>query len=199
MTKNILYTLLVILIFLAGFFTSSWISNFKNKQTNEEKEIFIDQIKQVSKLVTVEGYFSEMYSYKDYYYNLDWWPFRKKALIRVKAKVSMGVDLTKMKITTEEQSRTITLSQIPPPSIISIDHDIDYYDLQEGTFNSFTTEDYNKLNANVKGYIEKIALQSGLPQQAVLQKNIVIENFKFLAQSSDWHLVIDSTNNKQLF
>ena len=62
----------------------------------EQSQVLMEKIKTVAKLVTVEGYFSEVYDYQDYW-NYDVSMFRKKALIRVKAKVSVGYDLSKMK------------------------------------------------------------------------------------------------------
>jgi hypothetical protein len=40
-----------------------------------------------------------------------------------------------------------------PVELISLDHTLDYYDISEGTFNSFSAEDYNKINNDVKEHI----------------------------------------------
>ncbi|MBK9982670.1 MAG: DUF4230 domain-containing protein [Saprospiraceae bacterium] len=45
------------------------------------------------------------------------------------------------------------ISGMPPAEILSVDHDLDYYDLSEGFFNSFSTEDYNKINADAKDFV----------------------------------------------
>ncbi|NTW34279.1 MAG: DUF4230 domain-containing protein, partial [Bacteroidetes bacterium] len=68
--------------------------------------------------------------------------FTKKALIRVKARILAGFDFEKVKISVDEKSKTVTISNIPPPQILSMEHDLDYYDITEGIFNSFSTEDY---------------------------------------------------------
>ena len=48
-------------------------------EVTEESKILLEKIKTVSKLVTVEGYFSEIYDYQEYWgYDLS--PFRKKSL-----------------------------------------------------------------------------------------------------------------------
>jgi hypothetical protein len=150
----------------------------------------LERIEKVSKLITVEGYFSEIYDYKDYYW-YDLSPFRKKALIRVKAKVSMGVNFEGIDIETNEKSHTITLGPMPEVEILSIDHDSDYYDISEGTFNSFSEKDYNELQKNAKEYIRNIALESDLVHTAEEQRNELIELIRFYVESVGWTLVIE--------
>ena len=157
----------------------------------ENGVVLLERIKQVAKLVTVEGFFSEIYDYQDYYgYDLSF--FRKKALIRVKAKVSVGYDLEKMHITASPETKTIRLSGIPPAEILSIEHDLDYYDVQEGLFNEFSPEDYNKLNANAKEFIRKKALESDLYKTAATQRNSLLETMKFMVESTGWTLEIET-------
>ena len=140
-------------------------------------------------MVTVEGYFSEMYNYKNYY-NLDWSIFTKKALVRVKAKVSMGVDLSKINIKFDNVNKVILLDKMPEPELISLDHDIDYYDITEGTFNSFSPEDFNKINSDAKEYIRKVAMKSELPQRAKLQSQKSIETIKLIAEAAGWKVKV---------
>lgn len=177
--------------FLLGILLTRWYFVRSNRVETENSTVLLERIKQVAKLVTVEGYFSEIYDYKDYYgYDLGF--FRKKALIRVKAKVSVGYDLEKMKITALPETRTIRITGIPPAEILSIEHDLDYYDLQEGLFNSFSTADYNKLNANAKEFIRLKALESELMEQAAEQRNVVFEAIRFMVQSMGWELEIEA-------
>ena len=137
-----------------------------NKQ--EQSTVLLQEVKDVMKLVTVEGYFSEVYDYKDYWFT-DWKAFTKKALIRVKAKVSIGYDLEAMTFDVDESNRTIRITGLPQPEIISIDHDLDYYDLQQGSFNSFSIEDYNMLNTRAKKFIESQVEESELFDRAQSQ------------------------------
>ena len=181
----------LIAVFAAGILLTRWY--FKRFETAEQQNgvVLLERIKQVAKLVTVEGYFSEIYDYQDYYgYDLSF--FRKKALVRVKARVSVGYDLEKMQITAVPETKTIHLSGIPPAEILSIEHDLDYYDVQEGLFNEFSTEDYNKLNANAKEFIRKKALESDLTKTAAAQRNILLETMKFIAESTGWKLEVEA-------
>ena len=130
-----------------------------------------------------------MYDYEDYWgYNLSL--FRKKALIRVKAKVSIGYDLEQMKIETFPDQKKIMISQLPEPSIISVDHSLDYYDISEGTFNSFTKDDYNKLNANAKEFIIQKAEESDLLETAKNRSNQALEMMQFMVENAGWEIEI---------
>lgn len=189
-SKKILWAVALVAVFLLGILLTRWYYQRSKPVESENAVILLERIRQVAKLVTVEGYFSEIYDYKDYYgYDLSF--FRKKALMRVKAKVSAGYDLEKMKITAEQPTKTIRISGVPSPEILSIEHDLDYYDVQEGIFNSFSPEDYNKLNANAKNFIREKALESELMKQAAQQRNLIFESIRFMAESAGWKLQIE--------
>ncbi len=181
----------LLVFFGLGVFVTRYYFTFKVEQKVEENsEVLLEKVKTVAKLVTVEGYFSEIYNYKDYW-GYDWGIFRKKALLRVKAKVSIGYDLRKMKMEAQEETRTLILSNIPDPELISIEHDIDYYDLQQGAFNSFSEEDYNKLNKGAKDYIVAKVEESDLFEQAQAQGNEMIELIRFITESAGWTVVVE--------
>ena len=110
-------------------------------------------------------------------------------MIRVKAKVSIGYDLEKMVMEAQPEKQQIIISQLPEPNIISIDHDLDYYDITEGTFNAFTKEDYNKLNANAKEFIMQKAMESDLLATAKKQGNQALEMMAFMVKNSGWELI----------
>ncbi len=189
-TNKYLLLLALVAVFAAGILLTRWY--FKRFEAVEQENgvVLLERIKQVAKLVTVEGYFSEIYDYQDYYgYDLS--IFRKKALIRVKAKVSVGYDLEKMKVTSDAATKTIHLSGIPAAEILSIEHDLDYYDLQEGFFNEFSSEDYDKLNASAKEFIRKKALESDLVKNATTQRNNLIETMRFMTESTGWKLELE--------
>lgn len=189
--KRIL-TVLGLLIFfgLGVFLTRYYYQVTEAEKVEEQAEVLLERIQTVAKMVTVEGYFSEIYNYKEYW-RFDWSIFRKKALIRVKAKVSVGYDLSNMKIEAQEKDKLILISNIPDPEIISIDHDLDYYDLSQGTFNSFTEEDYNKLNSNAKLFIEEKAKESDLFEKAEEQGNQLIELIQFITESTGWQVQVE--------
>ena len=177
-------------IFWLGYCTAGRWSEKWQTQPTEEATVLVEKIRLVTRLITVEGFFSEIYDYKDYY-GYDLAPFRKKALIRVKAKVSVGYDLEKIKITTLPDRKVIVISEIPPPELLSIEHDLDYYDIQEGVFNSFSREELNELNARAKEFVRQKAQESQLFDEALLKKNKLFDMIRLLVKGAGWQLEIE--------
>jgi hypothetical protein len=181
--------LALLALFFLGFWAArSWYRPKEKVKTEEEAIVILEKIKTVSKLVTVEGYFAELYNYKDYY-AYDWWIFRKKAIVRVKAKVSAGFDLSNLSFDVRPEESLIIIKNIPDSAqIISIDHQLDYYDISEGTFNSFSEADYNKINQNARDFIEQKALESNLLPKASEQGIKILEVIRFMAESAGWRV-----------
>jgi len=187
MGKKIITGLVIIAVAAAVFFATSYYYTIGKVTAEEQSVVLMEKIKTVAKLVTVEGYFSEIYDYQDYW-SYDISPFRKKALIRVKAKVSVGYDLTKMSIEAIPEKKLLIISDLPDPSIISIDHDLDYYDITEGTFNTFSEKDYTMLNRNAKEKIRQAAVSSDLLLAAEEQSNKMLDLVKFMVEGAGWEL-----------
>ncbi|MEL6638502.1 MAG: DUF4230 domain-containing protein [Bacteroidota bacterium] len=187
MIKRILLLVAMLALLFGVFWGTRYYYTWDAVSEEERSTVLLERIKTVAKLVTVEGYFSEVYDYKSYW-GYDFSPFRKKALVRVKARVSVGYDLDQMKIEAQADRKRILISNLPDPEIISIDHDLDYYDLTQGTFNNFTPQDYNKINASAKELIEKQARSSDLFITAEEQSNEMLEMIRFIVEGSGWTL-----------
>lgn len=185
MFKNIIIAAGLLFMLGLGVWGTRYYYTWQEKIVQEESQVLLEKIKTVAKLVTVEGYFSEVYDYKDYY-SYDLSPFRKKALMRVKAKVSVGYDLERIEMESFPEQKLLLMKNLPEPQIISIDHEIDYYDITEGTFNSFTESDYNKLNKKAKAFIEEKAKDSELLRSAETQGNQILDLVKFMAENAGW-------------
>ena len=159
----------------------------------ENTTIVLEKIKKVTKLISVEGQFSELYNYKESYdydfFNL----FSKKILLRVNAKVSVGYDFEKVNISIDSLNKTVTLNELPQPEILSIDHDLDYYDISEGTFNRFTNDEYNMINKKAKELIITKAKNTSLISTAEEQKKEYISMMEMALQSAGWKLVVKGT------
>ncbi len=179
--------LTLVLAIAAGFWIRGSISFVPKKIVQEQQSAILESIKEVSKLVTVEGQFAEIYDYKDYY-TYDWAPFRKKALIRLKANVLAGYDLSNIEITTVPEQKKIIIQNLPKPSVIAVDHDLEYYDLEQGSFNRFKPEDLSAIQEKAKQFIEHQAEESGLLQKAEARGLEILEQLKFL--STDWEIVV---------
>jgi len=162
---------------------------FKAHQA-ENTTIILDKIKTVTKLISVEGQFSELYSFKESYeydfFNL----FSKKIILRVNAKVSVGFDFEKVNLSIDSLTKTVTLNELPNPEILSIDHTLDYYDISEGTFNSFTPEELTNINKKAKDFIASKAKTTQILQKAEEQKQDYIQMIDMALKSGGWQLVI---------
>jgi hypothetical protein len=142
------------------------------------------------KLVTVEGKFSEIYNYKDYIVT-DAWPFRKSALIRVNALVSVGYDLENLQMDVDEENKIIRIRNFPEAEIISIEHDLQYYDMKQGLFNVITTDDVTEMSNQAKKFIEEKALNSELFRRVEEQKHETEQLLSFIFRNTGWQLEIE--------
>ena len=195
MKKNI--TIIFLVIVIAGF--AGWkLNHFAARPTLTEvtSTTVINQIKKVAKLVTVEGNITEVYTHKDKVPFMGWGPYsEKKAMIRVEAKVLAGYDLEKMTYTVDEKTKTITITSLPEPEILSIDDDLSYYDISEGYWNSFSEDDYNKMNRKIKEYISNVAAEGELMDSAKEQGFDLLNTMQELVALSGWKLVFPTEIN----
>jgi hypothetical protein len=193
MTNHFTKILLLALGFSAGIIVCQWWHGRSAPQSEEQAKVLLEKVKTVTKLITVEGYFSEVYNYKDYW-GYDFFPFQKKVLVLVKAKVSVGYDLGLMNMKADSKTKTLTVSKLPQAQVLSIDHDLSYYDISEGTFNSFSAEDYTKIQGKVKDFIKDKAEQSDLKQRAQTQGNQMLDVIRFMVESAGWKMVVETGN-----
>lgn len=179
--------LLLLIAFAAGAWLS-WKYFSSGKKSVEDSTVLLEKIQAVAKLSTVEGTFSELYNYSEYqgYFTFFW---DKKVLVRVRATVSAGYNLESMHFEADPVTKTIHMSGLPKPEILSIDHTLDYYDISEGIFSSFSTEDYNRINQRAKDLIREKALQSNLLTQADEQGAKMLELIRFMVESAGWKLI----------
>jgi hypothetical protein len=190
-TKKYLYILGLLFALALGVWGAKWWYSKNDSNRTVESQVLLEYVKNVSKLVTVEGYFSEIYTEsdtKDYYF----FSSTKKALIKVKAKVSAGYDLSNMKIDADQTSKTLRLTNIPEPSIISIDPEISYYDIANGVFNQFTNEDFTRLNKKATDTIRIQALSSTFMNNVKTQGDKNFDAIRALAESMGWKVVFNN-------
>lgn len=191
MQKNLILAAATLLLgVVIGLWIMGLFSNKDARVTEQDSTVLLEKITKVAKLVTVEGYFSEMYSYKDYY-KFDIWPLRKKALLRVKARVTAGVDLENMTFEADEELKVIRLKNLPKAQILYMETDFDYYDLSEGAFNNFSEKDHTALQKKAKSYIMQAAGQSDILMQADEQTVDFLETIRFIIEAAGWTLEVE--------
>lgn len=199
MIKRLLATAGVLAIFALGFGLaySLFYSRPPKEETIQNSTVILNRIEEACKLVTVEGHFSELYDettirrFTVYVPMPSTFSFSKKAILQVDGKVLVGYDLKNMKVTADSTRKLVLLSNIPEPEILSIDHSIAYKNLSESFFNTFTAEDYTRLNANAKAMLKAKARESDLMRAAELEGNQLINVISFIVKSAGWQLQVE--------
>jgi hypothetical protein len=172
-----------------GYFLGFKSEMFKSREV-ESAQVMLEKISKVFKMVAVEGEVSEIYDYKAYQY-LDVSLLRKKALVRVKAKVSIGYDLDKVEFVIDESSKTIKMNNFPEPEILYVEHDLDYYDIQESMFNEFSAEDLSKINKRAKDYAVTLIEKGPLFDKAKEQKQEIMNLLSDVWSQTGWTLIVE--------
>ncbi len=194
--KNTSFLLVLAAFLLGGWLSWRYLSSQGNKPV-EDSTVLLEKIQAVAKLSTVEGTFSEIYNYSEYqgYFTFFW---DKKVLVRVRATVSAGYDLEKLNIVADPATKTIRMSGLPKPQILSIDHTLDYYDISEGLFSSFSPEDYTRINQRAKDLIRDSALRSNLLAEADTQGAKMLDLMRFMIDGAGWKLVVAGQEEEEV-
>lgn len=154
--------------------------------------VLLERIRPVLKLITVEGEFSELYNYRNAEAPFDWLkkfqPFQKWAILRVTGKASVGYDLEGLRLDFNDEDRTVNLVSMGRPQLLSLEHDVDYFDLEAGTFTSFTAADHSRINAQAKDLVRKAVEQSGLFEAAEIRREEMLPVLRSMVENAGWTL-----------
>jgi hypothetical protein len=165
----------------------------KNAEVDIEATTIMKSVESISKLMVLEGQFTETYTYQErskVFFDLI--PLEKKAIVILNAKVIIGYDLKKMVIFVDKENKRVVIEKLPQEEV-NIIPDIKFYDIQASTFTSFNKDDINKVQDDAKAKIEQQIEQSTLKLQA---RQRLLENLNSLVQISNaigWK-VEDKTN-----
>jgi hypothetical protein len=137
----------------------------------------------------VEGDFAEIYRYentREHFMSL--LSSKKKALIVINAKAQIGYDLKKVLMHADTDKKKIILSNFPQPEVLSIEPELEFYDIKNGLFNSFTPSDLTSLNQEAKKHVMEKIPESGLMDTArreALEAVLLIEK---IVETIGWKL-----------
>ena len=171
------------------FILKKFALNSNKKMTEKQSVVLLEKIKKVSKLITVEGEFAEIYHHentKEKFLGLI--TSKKKAIILVNAKVHIGFDFRKIKMKTNTKSKTLELTNFPQPEVLSIEPSIKFYDIQNGILNKFNTEDLTKVNKEAKEHILQKVPESNLMSTANKEALEAISLMQNLVETIGWKL-----------
>lgn len=201
---RILTPLIMVGFFVLGIWASNYFLNTgPSEYTNSSSTVVLQKIDQVSKLVTIEGTFEQMYDEENireftFYLPLpSKWRFSKTATIRVYGTVLVGYDMEQIEVYADTSRRVIVLTNLPAPSILAVDHEISYENLDESWFNSFQAKDFTALNKNARKVLEEKAKEAKLLEEAQMAGNQVIQAMKFIAESSGWGFEIEGMGTRE--
>jgi lipopolysaccharide export LptBFGC system permease protein LptF len=190
--------------FLLGFVLGAFVlalyyllskKSFFKKKSKEESVILLDKIKNVSKLITVEGNFNEIMHFSDVKNSLlNIVSSKKKAIIIANAKVYIGFNMKKAEYNVNPNKQTIKMLNFPKPEVLSIETDIEYYDVKNGLFNKFDASELTELNKKIKQNIADKIPESDL---LISAQNKAIETLNIIEQMVDtfgWKLDYSKNN-----
>lgn len=156
---------------------------FVRNKTEEQSVVLLEKIRNVSKLITVESDFSEIMHYSDAKnILLNLLSSHKKAIVLANSKVMVGFDMKEMRIHPNPKNKLLTITHFPEPQVLSIETDVEYYDVSNGLFNKFAAADLTQLNKKVRENI-----QTKIPESGVLHtaNEKALETVKMIEQIVD--------------
>ncbi|MCX2678802.1 DUF4230 domain-containing protein [Galbibacter sp. EGI 63066] len=179
---------------LLGAMGMYWLFSFFRKRkstesTEKQSVILLEKIRNVYKLITVEGEFAEIYQYenvKEHFLKLI--SSKKKALLIINAKVNIGFDLKKIEMRADSNAKKVFLTAFPQPEVLSIEPEVKYYDIKEGLFNWFKTEDLSAINNEAKEHILKKIPDSGLLESAKKEALDAVHMIENMVEAIGWKL-----------
>ena len=168
-------------------------SFFRKKKSKEltthQSIVLLEKIKSVCKLISVEGDFAEIYKYentKERFMSLI--ISKKKALIVIRAKAQIGYDLKKVLMHADNEKKKIILTNFPEPEVLSIEPELEFYDIKNGLFNAFTPDDLTSLNQEAKKHIKEQIPKSGLMETARREAFEAVLLIEKIVETIGWKL-----------
>jgi hypothetical protein len=180
--------------FIAALLVLGSIWYFVGKRENKDEiransAMIQQQIQNVGKLIVTEGYFSQVFTFKNSQnLFLDIVTSDKKALVVANAKATVEYDLRQLETRIDEDKKTVVITKIPEP-VINIYPEIEYYDVTQDYFNKFEANDYNKIKNTVTAQFRKKIESSGLKDNAQERLMSELVNIYVLTKSMGWTLM----------
>ncbi len=197
MNKIILFVVALLLAFGLGILSyASWQKSKDQQRSEQQASVLLERVREVCKLVTIEGDLSEIYDETmsrevTLYLPLPTkFSFDKQATVQLTGKVLVGYDLEKIDLDLNASARTLTISGLPAPEILAIEHELQYRNISESWFNSFTPADYTALQKSAKAFLREKALESDLLQRANEQGLGMLNTIRLLAETAGYELVV---------
>ncbi len=189
--RNIFFGIIIAFVI---FFGLRYCENRKeNREVLEANTALIQkELKNVGKLIVTEGSCAQVFSYsdsKELMFGLV--DSKKGALVVVNAKAQIAYDLSKVNKIVDENTRIVIITEIPEPEL-SINPNIQYYDVSQEYFNQFGASDYNKIKERIEKSLRKKIEESELRTNAENRLISELQKIYILTNSMGWTLRYNS-------
>lgn len=189
MLKKYLIIIACALCFLFGWLSGVGYLSLKSKSISQTS-LILNRINEVTKIVNLEAEFSEIFQEKSY--NLiDFGPFKKSIIVRVHAKVLLGYNFDSSSISIDSIRKSIVLRLPAQPQVISNEMKLDYYDLQQGTFNQFTPEELNMIQDKARDIILRRVENEEFFGRVRFRQQEFINTLKSYCEIIQWKLILE--------
>ena len=186
---ELLFLGLIVGVVFTYFVFSRYVTVRKKEKINNQSVVLMENIRSVSKLITVEADFAEIYHYEaDKYKWLQLLIGKKKALLLIDAKAHVGFDLTKIKLESDTNKKVIKITNFPKPELLSVETDFRYYDKKEGWLNPMTSSDLTAINKEAKQHIVDKIPSCGVLEEASAKALETIQLMEKLTETINWKL-----------
>jgi len=191
--RNIFFGAVLTLLIVFGFRYCEFKKD-TNEQLVESTGLIQKQIKNVGKLIVTEGSYAQVLTYEDSkkIFSLDILDAKKKALVVVNAKATISYDLSQIKTEVDESTKTVRILHIPEPEL-SVNPNIEYYDVKQDYLNMFGAEDYNKIKDRVAKSLDEKIRASALYSNAQNRLISELQKIYILTNSLGWTLTYENT------
>ncbi|MCH2490509.1 MAG: DUF4230 domain-containing protein [Flavobacteriales bacterium] len=185
--RNIFFGIILAVII---FFGLRYCEHHKDEREQLEANTALieKQLKNVGKLIVTEGSYAQVFSYEDskrFYFDV--LSARKKALVVVNADASIAYDLSAVETKVDEANKTVYILSIPEPEL-TINPNIEYYDVTQDYLNQFEASDYNKIKTRVERSLREKIENSELVTNAQNRLISELQKIYILTNSMGWSL-----------
>ncbi len=179
----------IIIAFVLVFFLRYCEQGKDERQRIEANTALIQkELNNVGKLIVTEGSYAQVFTEKDtkqLFMGLV--ESKKKAIVIVNAKAQISYDLSKVETQIDEENKTVYITKIPEYEL-SINPNIEYYDVQQEYLNQFDATDYNKIKTNIEKSLRNQIEKSELVTNAENRLISELSKIYILTNSMGWTL-----------
>jgi hypothetical protein len=181
--------ILGVIVAVVVFFGYQYFSDKKEKEAQllTTSALIEKEVKNVSKLVVTESAYAQIFTYKNSENVFMGITAKKKAIVAVNTKATVGYNLKDLQYEIIPGSKTLRITGIPEPEL-NIYPEFDFYDVTQDYLNQFKAEDYNEIKKRVTEQIRQKIEKSIIMQNAENRLVSELQKLFILTNSLGWTL-----------